>query len=161
GDRVARGQVVGAAGSGGPEHDDGGVHFGVRPGDRYLDPLQLLEGCDLTELVRLVPVAELPARPWGTRPPPPGAPSNRASRAAPVAGDLAGALGDAAGVAVGAGRRGWDALSAATGTAAGGARAVAGAGAAAGRVLATAASAMFDRSPAGIAASVATDVAVG
>src|SRR5262249_56063185 len=40
GDRVSRGQVVGAAGGSGPERDQGGLHFGGRLGDRYVDPPQ-------------------------------------------------------------------------------------------------------------------------
>ena len=47
GDRVARGQVVGAAGATGPEHEAGGLHFGVRLGDRYVDPQQLLRRATL------------------------------------------------------------------------------------------------------------------
>jgi hypothetical protein len=161
-DRVARGQVVGAAGGTGPEHDQGGLHFGVRLGDRYLDPQQLLEICDLTQLVRLVPVDELPAEPWDARrQSAQGSLASGGSGVAAVAGDLAGAFGDAAGAVVGAGRRSWDALSDIAGAAAGGARAVAGTGATAGRGLASVASAAFDSSPAGVAASVAAAVAGG
>ena len=162
GDRVGRGQVVGVAGGDGPEHHGGGLHFGVRLGDRYLDPQQLLEVCDLTQLVRLVPVDELPAEPWDARRGfASGSLTSGGSGVAAVAGDLAGAIGDAAGVAADGGRRGWDAMSAVAGTAADWARVVADAGAAAGRGLAGVAAAVFDRSPAGIAASVAVEVTGG
>ena len=43
------------------------LHFGVRLGDRYVDPQRLFGVCDLTQLVRLVPVDELPAEPWDAR----------------------------------------------------------------------------------------------
>jgi hypothetical protein len=158
GDRVTRGQVVGAAGSSGPEHEAGGLHFGVRRGDRYVDPQRLFAVCDLTQLVRLVPTEETPAEPWDARRVPSGTLSSGRSAIGAAAGDLAGALGDVAGAAVDAGRRGWDAMST---TAAGGARAVAGVGAGAARGLAGVASAAFQHSPAGIVASVAADVAAG
>jgi hypothetical protein len=58
GDRVERGQVVGAAGGAGDGHGAGVLHFGVRVGDRYVDPMLLFEPADLTQLVRLVPVDE-------------------------------------------------------------------------------------------------------
>jgi len=71
-------------------------------------------------------------------------------------------VGDAAGGAFDAGRRRWDVMIGVAGTAAAaGARSVADAGAAAGRSLANVATAVFARSPAGIAASVAVDVARG
>jgi Peptidase family M23/Putative serine esterase (DUF676) len=158
GDRVTRGQVVGAAGSSGPEHEAGGLHFGVRRGDRYVDPQRLFAVCDLTQLVRLVPTEETPAEPWDARRVPSGTLSSGSSAIGAAAGDLAGALGDVAGAAIDAGRRGWDAMST---TAAGGARAVAGVGAGAARGLAGVASAAFQHSPAGIVASVAADVAAG
>ncbi len=162
GERVARGQVVGAAGASGPEHEAGGLHFGVRLGDRYLDPQRLFDVCDLTQLVRLVPVDEMPAEPWDARRSPAGGSlTSGGSGVAAVAGDLAGALGDAAGAAVDAGRRGWDAMGGAAGGAAGDARALAGVGLAGARRLATVASAALAHTPGGIAASVATDVAGG
>src|SRR5215210_4495015 len=70
GDRIARGQVVGVLGGSGPEHEPGALHFGLRLGDRYLDPQRLFDSCDLTQLVRLVPVDALPAEPWDVRAPP-------------------------------------------------------------------------------------------
>ncbi len=56
GDRVERGQAVGAAGGSGDGHGSGVLHFGVRIGERYVDPMLLFEPDDLTQLVRLVPV---------------------------------------------------------------------------------------------------------
>src|SRR6266705_73610 len=111
GDRVARGQVVGTAGSTGPEHDIGGLHFGVRLGDRYVDPERLFSACDLTQLVRLIPADEPPAEPWDARRVASGSLTSGGPGVASGAGDLAGALGDAAGVAVDAGRSGWEAMS--------------------------------------------------
>src|SRR5947208_13551647 len=161
GDRVARGQVVGTAGSTGPEHDIEGLHFGVRLGDRYVDPQRLFAACDLTQLVRLIPADEPPAEPWDARRVVSGSLTSGGSGVASVAADLAGAFGDAAGVAVDAGRSGWDAMSGAAGAAVGGARAVAAVGARAGRGLVGVASAAVGYTPAGIVASVAADIAAG
>jgi Peptidase family M23/Putative serine esterase (DUF676) len=161
GDPVARGQVVGAAGSSGPEHEAGGLHFGVRLGDRYLDPQRLFDVCDLTQLVRLIPADEVPAEPWDARRVVSGSLTSGGSGVAEVAGDLAGALGDAAGEAVDAGRSGWGAMSAAAAAATGGARTLASVGAGSTRRLAGVAGAAFGHSPAGILASVAVDVAAG
>jgi hypothetical protein len=58
GQRVRRGQVVGAAGGSGDGHAAGVLHFGVRVGERYVDPMLLFRPRDLTQLVRLVPVDE-------------------------------------------------------------------------------------------------------
>ena len=161
GDRVTRGQVVGAAGSSGPEHDAGGLHFGVRLGDRYLDPQRLFGVCDLTQLVRLIPADEVPAEPWDAQRVVSGSLTSGGSGVAAVAGDLAGALGDAAGAAVDAGRSGWDAMGGAVGAAADGARTLAGGGGRGARGLAGVAGAAFGHSPAGILTSVAIDVAAG
>jgi Peptidase family M23/Putative serine esterase (DUF676) len=161
GDRVARGQVVGTAGATGPEHEAGGLHFGVRLGDRYVDPQRLFAVCDLTQLVRLIPADEVPAEPWDARRVASGSLTSGGSGVASVAGDLAGALGDATGAAVDAGRSGWDAMSRAAGAATGGARAVAEVGARAGRGLVGVASTAVGHAPAGIVASVAADIAAG
>lgn len=56
GQAVARGQVVGAAGGAGDEHAPGVVHFGLRVGDRYVDPMALFSPPDLSRLIRLAPV---------------------------------------------------------------------------------------------------------
>ena len=161
GDRVARGQVVGAAGATGPEHEAGGLHFGVRLGDRYVNPQQLFAACDLTHLVRLIPADEAPAEPWDDRRAVSGSLTSARSGVASVAGDLAGALGDGVEAAGDAARSGWDAMSGPAGAVAGGARALAGVGARAGRGLVGVASAAVGHTPAGIVASVAADVAVG
>ncbi|HEY4396489.1 MAG TPA: peptidoglycan DD-metalloendopeptidase family protein [Acidimicrobiia bacterium] len=161
GERVARGQVVGVAGSTGPEHDADGLHFGVRVGDRYVDPQRLFAACDLTQLVRLIPADEAPAEPWDARRVASGSLTSGGSGVASVAGDLAGALGDATDRAVDAGRTGWDAMSGVAGAAAGGARAVAGVGATTARGLVGVASGVFGHTPMGIMASVAADVAAG
>jgi hypothetical protein len=55
GQHVARGQVVGIAGAGTGEHA-GVLHFGLRIGDVYVDPMLLFAPADLTRLIRLVPV---------------------------------------------------------------------------------------------------------
>lgn len=55
GDEVGRGDQVGLAGGGDPEHGPGLLHFGLRQGEEYLDPLTLFGPPDLTETVRLVP----------------------------------------------------------------------------------------------------------
>jgi Peptidase family M23/Putative serine esterase (DUF676) len=161
GERVPRGQVVGSAGSSGPEHEAGGLHFGVRLGDRYLDPQRLFGVCDLTQLVRLIPADDLPAEPSDARRVVSGSLTSGGSGVAAVAGDLAGAFGDAAGAAVDAGRSGWDAMSGAAGAATGGARALASVGAGGARGLAGVAGAAIGHSPAGMLASVAIDVAAG
>ena len=161
GDRVTRGQVVGAAGSSGPEHEAGGLHFGVRLGDRYVDPQRLFGVCDLTQLVRLIPVDEVPAEPWDARRVVSGSLASGGSGVAAVAGDLAGALGDAAGATVGAGRSGWEAMTGAAGAAAGGARTLGGIGGRGARGLAGVAAAAFGHSPVGILVPVAMDVAAG
>jgi hypothetical protein len=109
-----------------------------------------------------VPVDELPAEPWDARRGATlGSLNSGGSAAAAAVGDLAGALGGAAGLAADAGWRGWDAMGRLTGAATAGTRALADAGAAAGRRLAAVATAVLDRSPAGITASVAADVAGG
>jgi peptidase M23-like protein/putative serine esterase DUF676 len=55
---VLKGQVIGVAGGRGEGHGPGVLHFGARIGDRYIDPMLLFGPTDLTQLVRLVPVAE-------------------------------------------------------------------------------------------------------
>ena len=59
GDHVDGGTVVGHAGGVDPEgaHAAGVLHFGVRVGERYVDPQLLWSSRDLSDLVRLVPVA--------------------------------------------------------------------------------------------------------
>ncbi len=55
GERVVRGQVIGIAGGIGPEHAVGVVHFGLRVGDVYVDPMKLFAPVDLAKAVRLAP----------------------------------------------------------------------------------------------------------
>jgi triacylglycerol esterase/lipase EstA (alpha/beta hydrolase family) len=64
GQAVARGDVVGTAGGVGPDHDGGVLHFGLRVGDRYVDPMVLFRPDDLTKLVRLVPAGDPHEEPW-------------------------------------------------------------------------------------------------
>jgi Peptidase family M23 len=66
---VARGDIVGAAGGAGaepgdPHHGAGMLHFGLRIGDRYVDPMVLFRPTDLTHLVRLVPAEDPRESPW-------------------------------------------------------------------------------------------------
>ena len=161
GERVTRGQVVGLVGGSGPEHEPGALHFGLRLGDRYLDPQRLFEVCDLTQLVRLVPADEIPAEPWDARGPGVGSLSTGRSGVRDVAGDLAGALGDAAGGAADLGRAGWNAVSAVGGAGGSGARTLGGYGLDAARDVAGLAGAPLARSPVGVAASVVSGVAAG
>jgi Peptidase family M23 len=58
GDPVRRGEVIGRAGGSAEGHEPGVLHFGVRVGDRYVDPMLLFRPRDLTQIVRLVPVGE-------------------------------------------------------------------------------------------------------
>ena len=158
GDRVERGQVVGVAGGTGPEHDAGGLHFGLRLGDRYLDPLSLFEACDLTKLVRLVPVDELPAEPWDARRQVTGSLSSGGAAIGAVGGDLAGAFGDALGSARDVAGTGWDAVA---GPAGGGAAGVAQVGAGVTRELAGRGRTAFERSQFGLFSSVVADLGSG
>jgi hypothetical protein len=64
GEVVARGTVVGTAGGAGPEHDGSVLHFGLRVGDVYVDPMVLFAPDDLTKLVRLVPPGDPQEAPW-------------------------------------------------------------------------------------------------
>ena len=47
GDRVVRGQVIGTTGGRGPGHNGDVLHFGLRRGDAYLDPLSLFDPADV------------------------------------------------------------------------------------------------------------------
>ena len=58
GQSIRRGQVVGTTGGTGGDHTGSVFHFGVRIGDRYVDPMLLFAPPDLTEMVRLVPLVE-------------------------------------------------------------------------------------------------------
>jgi murein DD-endopeptidase MepM/ murein hydrolase activator NlpD len=56
GEYVGAGEIVGWAGGRGEEHDGTVLHFGLRIGDQYVDPMQLFGDIDLTTVVRLAPV---------------------------------------------------------------------------------------------------------
>ena len=72
GQAVARGDVLGTTGGTGPDdggghdgdHDGAVLHFGLRVGDRYVDPMQLFRPDDLTKLVHLVPADEPGETSW-------------------------------------------------------------------------------------------------
>jgi murein DD-endopeptidase MepM/ murein hydrolase activator NlpD len=55
GQRVRIGQTVGTAGGTGRNHGGDVVHFGLRLGDEYLDPMLLFRPPDLTRAVHLAP----------------------------------------------------------------------------------------------------------
>ncbi len=55
GQHVDRGFVVGLAGGTGPGHPVGELHFALRIGERYVDPMVLFAPTDLSTLVHLVP----------------------------------------------------------------------------------------------------------
>jgi Peptidase family M23/Alpha/beta hydrolase of unknown function (DUF915) len=57
GDHVKRGAVLGTAGGGVGEHA-GVLHFGLRVGERYVDPMALFAPTDLSKLIRLAPVRQ-------------------------------------------------------------------------------------------------------
>ncbi len=62
---VARGDVVGTSGGADAgDHAAGVVHFGLRRGDRYLDPMLLFAPPDLATVVRLVPLRPADDAPW-------------------------------------------------------------------------------------------------
>jgi Peptidase family M23/Putative serine esterase (DUF676) len=158
GDRVARGQVVGVTGGAGPEHEPGVLHFGLRVGDRYVDPQRLFEACDLTKLVRLVPVDELPAEPWDARRPMTGSLSAGGAAIGAAGGDLAGAFGGAFGGARDLAGTGWGAVA---GAGRGGAAGLAQFGGGVTRELAGWGRAAFARSQFGLLSSVAADLGSG
>src|SRR5439155_5698891 len=64
GQRVARGDIVGITGGVDADHDGNVLHFGLRVGDTYVDPMVLFRPADLTKLVHLVPAGEPEETPW-------------------------------------------------------------------------------------------------
>ena len=58
GQAVRRGDVLGMSGGAGPDHGASVLHYGLRIGDRYVDPLQLFRPTDLTALVHLAPTED-------------------------------------------------------------------------------------------------------
>jgi hypothetical protein len=69
GEAVTAATVVGHAGGSDADsgHEPGVLHFGVRVGDRYVDPMLLFQARDLRDLVRLVPIDGAPAESWAHR----------------------------------------------------------------------------------------------
>lgn len=62
GEAVRRGAELGTSGGPAADHAPGWLHFGLRVGERYVDPLGLFSPPDLARLVHLAPVGEaLPA----------------------------------------------------------------------------------------------------
>jgi murein DD-endopeptidase MepM/ murein hydrolase activator NlpD len=58
GQSVARGNVVARSGHGHPEVPEPHLHFGARVGSTYIDPMLLLEGVDVSNLIHLAPLQE-------------------------------------------------------------------------------------------------------
>lgn len=56
GQTVSRGEVVASSGRGHPEIPTPHLHFGARVGDAYLDPMLLLQGLDVVDLIHLAPM---------------------------------------------------------------------------------------------------------
>jgi len=94
GDRVSRGDPVGVTGGTGDGHGPDVFHFGLRVGERYVDPMQLFRPTDLAELVRLVPHDHAAADPWID-------PPREARELARGGGGPLGLAGDAVGAVVG------------------------------------------------------------
>ena len=55
-DSVHAGTIVGRSGGTGPNHDGSVVHFGLRVGNTYVDPMRLFGPPDLGAVVHLAPV---------------------------------------------------------------------------------------------------------
>jgi hypothetical protein len=62
GERVAADDVVGTTAGLGAGHDGSVLHFGLRSGDTYIDPMLLLQPVDLATVVHLAPTS-IPPRP--------------------------------------------------------------------------------------------------
>ncbi len=117
--RVTRGQVIGATGGTGAGQPANSMHFGLRLGDRYVDPSVLFAPCDLTEIVHLAPVDQPAREPWD-RLHAAGVGTIQVERGGGgLVGDIAGALGSVASVAGDAAGAAWDTVSGAGGTVAG------------------------------------------
>lgn len=54
---IRRGEPIAGSGQGHPGSPIPHLHFGVKIGDTYVDPLTLLEPADLTDIVHLAPIA--------------------------------------------------------------------------------------------------------
>jgi hypothetical protein len=64
GQAVGRGDVIGTTGGAGEGHDGTVLHFGLRDGDTYVDPMLLFRPPDLAKLVHLAPAAPPAERSW-------------------------------------------------------------------------------------------------
>ena len=60
GDRVAAGEPLGTAGGVGVGHNGSVVHFGLRSGSTYLDPMALFRAVNLAAIVHLAPTGSPP-----------------------------------------------------------------------------------------------------
>lgn len=78
GQAVQRGAVVGTSGGRGPRHEADVVHFGVRVGANYVDPMLLFEPVDLSAVVHLAAPRGGPAGPSRPEAHGPGALGERA-----------------------------------------------------------------------------------
>jgi peptidase M23-like protein len=58
GQSVARTEVIGRSGHGHPDVPEPHLHFGARVGSEYIDPMLLLEGADVADLIHLAPLTE-------------------------------------------------------------------------------------------------------
>jgi murein DD-endopeptidase MepM/ murein hydrolase activator NlpD len=61
GEVVAAGTIIGTTGGTGDNHDGSVLHFGLRIGDTYVDPMQLFGPPDLAAVVHLAPTLDEPA----------------------------------------------------------------------------------------------------
>ncbi len=62
GRNVSRGEIVGTTGGTGPDHEIGVLHFGVRVGEDYVDPMALFAAVDLAAAIHLAPVHNEPSQ---------------------------------------------------------------------------------------------------
>jgi murein DD-endopeptidase MepM/ murein hydrolase activator NlpD len=60
GQSVARGELIARSGHGHQEVPEPHLHFGARVGSSYIDPMLLLEGVDVSDLIHLAPLVEGP-----------------------------------------------------------------------------------------------------
>lgn len=58
GQTVTRGELIGHSGHGHPEIPEPHLHFGARVGSTYIDPMLLLEGADVSDLIHLAPLSD-------------------------------------------------------------------------------------------------------
>src|SRR4051794_5975727 len=60
GELVDAGDIVGTTGGRGAHHDGSVLHFSLRSGETYVDPMALFQAIDLTAVVHLAPTSEPP-----------------------------------------------------------------------------------------------------